>query len=216
MDTKDYVSIDGNSYDTLYSNIFAYTPYPKKTNGAGYKFKYEKSYYSLKEDGSKNSYVLLPVNNFGKKEKFLFLGSEIIGSFFLSVVFLLGTMANRFYAPQFSLFCLGFVIAYVLLYRLKQDTIFFYLSFAIYAFTLFVGYKIDGMTSIYGTLVIYSALYVMLSFTIPTLIEKLMFVKGKNSNFYVFDFANRSGMILYVYKDEKLKKRSSPNDVEEN
>ncbi|WP_172199000.1 hypothetical protein [Campylobacter sp. RM16188] len=139
--------------------------------------------------------------------KFLYLGGDFIAVFLLGLLCLFVVSQNGFVLNHISLFGIFTAICYILLYGFGYKKIFAFGMFINFLFTIFFIFKTTGIKGLSGSLVLYVALYFLLSVVIPVITTKIGYIKkpkNENGEDRVFWFSpkDRKGILVVAYKED--------------
>lgn len=205
-------------YSSIASNKIANLPFWKENrslNSYFIKNGEEWSYIDKNEDKFSLT-KLTKLNNF---HKFLYFGNDIFVISLMSLlIFLSYSSLTMQVIRPLLFFGLLIVASYILMFSFKRPkSAGILLFFACIATAIFI-LKSYGVLALYNNLVILCAIYVIFAFMLPSLITKKLVINdlrnGDNAKVNFFTINTIKGILLVVYRSEKLNEEEIKNLLE--
>lgn len=227
MANKSSIKNNADSYykfRSLFTNCFGFIPIWKSTYGNHIEIIKRKDMWFLKKQNlniekspkkqEKKLDVLLDSNVF-ELEKikkiqglnfWLFYGGILFSIVALLSFFVYGSKI-LFISYQFFTFSAFTLIFYLILFAFRNKRIFLLGMFLTLMASLFIAYNFAGFKGLYYTTSIYCALYFVLSFSFPVLIEKIGYskkIKENNSETFCFNVKDKKGIMIIAYIEDRI------------
>lgn len=200
---------DKMMFRNIFINKFSNIPLWNSFLGTNFIFeKQDELNYVLHANTEKNNgmHKLQKISNIDKSFLFTFFGSEIFMGVISLFIALYG-FYNIIFLWQFGIFALCIIVAYFYFIKYNKSAILILINTIGFLISTIVCFIDFGTQGIYLSVPSYAALYILLTFNIPSLIQKRKAIAELKNNInaiWIFLMSSKRNIYIISYEEDRL------------